>query len=274
METWRSYWREKHNEELYVCINRTNYHDTACQEFANIVDAVVEFPPHAVSYEFDPSLIGVVSDCHLYNYPQLVDDIISGNEKIQNPAIDFYRGVMLGWDNSARRDSGWTCWYGFSLEKYDAWLRHTIVRARSNFPADRRLVFINAWNEWAEGTYLEPDEKYGFASLNATARAIFGLPVSSLPKVLSGHPQSAVSTLASKPLSPSIGVHVHIYFEDSAEDIANGLLNITYRFDLFVTTDDKNKISKFIEIMSSFSRVKDLIVIQCPNIGRDVGLSS
>ena len=36
-------------------------------------------------------------------------------------------------------------------------------------------MFINAWNEWAEGTYLEPDEKYGYANINTLSKAIFDL---------------------------------------------------------------------------------------------------
>jgi lipopolysaccharide biosynthesis protein len=50
-----------------------------------------------------------------------------------------------------------------------SWDRETIERVQDR-PSEQRLVFINAWNEWAEGNHLEPDQKHGLAYLEAVRR--------------------------------------------------------------------------------------------------------
>jgi lipopolysaccharide biosynthesis protein len=67
--------------------------------------------------------------------------------------------------------------YEFSLKSYYDWLNININEARNKFKKNERFMFINAWNEWAEGTYLEPDKKYGYSYLNTTSKALMDLPL-------------------------------------------------------------------------------------------------
>ena len=262
-QIWRSWWRENIGGEILIWCNRTNFEDTAVKSLADAVDAIVEFPPHVVQYEIDQTKIGFDTNGHFFDYQHFAADIQNGSERTNNPAIKFYRSVMLGWDNSARRKKGWSVWYGFSLQVYYDWLKHTIKYTRETFDKDERFVFVNAWNEWAEGTYLEPDVKSGYASINTTSKALFDLPFKEAATVL-------------KPLAPEaaapgkIAVHAHLYFEDVAKEMMNYLNRIPYPFDLFITTDTKAKVDKFSKLFKSGGRQRNLAVTRTPNIGRDI----
>jgi glycosyltransferase involved in cell wall biosynthesis len=88
--------------------------------------------------------------------------------------FSVFRGVMPSWDNTARRMDRGTSWINASPEAYAAWLEAAVARTCREQPPGRRLVFINAWNEWAEGAHLEPDTRLGYRSLEATQAALAG----------------------------------------------------------------------------------------------------
>jgi len=105
------------------------------------------------------------------NYRDLVNKAIA----MELPPYPYIRCVCPGWDNTARRSCGGTIIRGSTPDEYERWLAHTILQARSNrsnATPHQSLVFINAWNEWAEGNHLEPCQKWGRAYLEATLRAL------------------------------------------------------------------------------------------------------
>ena len=82
----------------------------------------------------------------------------------------YIPGGFVDWDNTPRRGRKGKVLIGASPEKFERYMERLIVRARDVYQIDEIVVF--AWNEWSEGGYLEPDEKYGFAYLNAIKQAL------------------------------------------------------------------------------------------------------
>ncbi len=107
--------------------------------------------------------------------PSILDNVFSyqacRDKMLQkaDPGYPWYRCATPSWDNSARRQKGATILHGATPELYQEWLEHLIRDARVN---NREFVFINAWNEWAEGNHLEPCQKFGRGFLEATQRAL------------------------------------------------------------------------------------------------------
>jgi hypothetical protein len=102
-------------------------------------------------------------DHSVYDYSSLVDWHLSNDRTVP---YERYPCVTPGFDNSVRRRERATILRGSTPELYGTWLSHALHRATS-LPQDHRLVFVNAWNEWAEGNHLEPDTRWGRAFLEA-----------------------------------------------------------------------------------------------------------
>jgi hypothetical protein len=90
------------------------------------------------------------------------------------PAHTLFRCVAPGWDNTPRRLARATILKDSSPEAYFDWLSFAIKDTVRHNQGDRRIVFINAWNEWGEGAHLEPCARHGRRYLEATRDALVG----------------------------------------------------------------------------------------------------
>lgn len=101
------------------------------------------------------------------------NDLVASMMAKPDPGFRRIRCVTPGFDNSARRKKDATVFLNSSPDAYGRWLEHTIrAEIALGRPADQQLVFVNAWNEWAEGNHLEPDQKWGHAYLQAHLDAL------------------------------------------------------------------------------------------------------
>ncbi len=122
-------------------------------------------------------LPAVFRDNRVYSYPATVQGMLSKPE----PSYRWFRCVSPMWDNSARRSVNANIFIGSTPALFKQWLGKIVSRTRQRLEGDERIVFINAWNEWAEGCHLEPDQKWGHAYLEATRDALTAAPDTAAP---------------------------------------------------------------------------------------------
>jgi lipopolysaccharide biosynthesis protein len=167
-DRWREWCRKNGLGEIFLaCTQSFKVQDPADFNF----DAAIEFPPNLGHFRFE----GSVGPLHPSFRGRLCDwtrHVELSRHYAATPQM-LFRCVCPSWDNTARRGCDATILLNSSPALYEEWLLNAASDTRKRFPdRDRRLVFINAWNEWAEGAYLEPDARYGYAYLEATANAL------------------------------------------------------------------------------------------------------
>ena len=110
----------------------------------------------------------VYFDHDVYSYDDLVACMLAKGPQ----PYTWFRCVTPSWDNSARRAKGAQIFENSRPELYERWIRAMIDATVDTFNGDKRLLFVNAWNEWGEGNHLEPDQRWGRAYLEATRRSV------------------------------------------------------------------------------------------------------
>ncbi|MGO9643818.1 MAG: glycoside hydrolase family 99-like domain-containing protein [Candidatus Bathyarchaeia archaeon] len=174
VQKWRNYWRAQGNGDLYVVAARTFGFNADPRTLG--YDAAVDFPPHNIlsrNATYDVKLLNPRFLGEVFDYGKFVERQVSLRHR--KYPFDLFRTVFPSWDNEPRR-AGRGHIFAFSTpELYAKWLRLACERTIAELDVDKGFVFINAWNEWAEGAYLEPDRKYGRAYLQATAAVLKSL---------------------------------------------------------------------------------------------------
>ncbi|MEO8748002.1 MAG: glycoside hydrolase family 99-like domain-containing protein, partial [Rhodanobacter sp.] len=133
-------------------------------------DAAIAFPPNNTSLSpitARHSLLNPDFRGDIYDWRELARQAMTATE----PAYPQYPCVNPGWDNEPRRSGRGRIFAHASPRGYRDWLQHALIASARRFPR-QPLVFVNAWNEWAEGAVLEPDTRLGHAWLDATRQAL------------------------------------------------------------------------------------------------------
>ncbi|QDE38502.1 hypothetical protein FIV34_04430 [Luteibacter pinisoli] len=172
-------------------------------------DAAVSFPPNNTSLEPVTSRRTLLNPGYrgqIFDWRQLA------TPPAREPIYRLYPAVNPGWDNEARRSGAGRTYVNASPAGYASWLRDAIGLAHRCTP-DAPIVFVNAWNEWAEGAVLEPDALRGHAWLEATRSALTPLPATPAPCAV-----------------------IHAWHPELIEDIVNALRATLIPWRLVVTT--------------------------------------
>ena len=174
---WRGVFRDRFHEDPILVMAQA-FGDTDPRPYG--FDGAIEFPPHKLTQHLQPvnqelEILDPDFSGKVYRYETVA------KVSLEEPAPDYplIKTAVPSWDNDARRQGTGLTISDSTPAKYEAWLSALVERAREAPFFGEPMVCVNAWNEWCEGAYLEPDLHYGAAYLNATGRAVAGL---SLPR--------------------------------------------------------------------------------------------
>lgn len=119
-------------------------------------------PRRYLSTKLKLALEGNKHELTIWDYEEILPSLLRSNR----PDWRDYPLVLPNWDNTPRSGMRGLVFHDATPEKFRGLLREAITRV-ADHPAQERIVFLKAWNEWAEGNHVEPDQKWGRAWLEA-----------------------------------------------------------------------------------------------------------
>ncbi|WP_095648550.1 glycoside hydrolase family 99-like domain-containing protein [Pseudomonas indica] len=247
---WRTWCRDNGIGEIYLAYTQS-FESVPPGKYG--FDAAVEFPPNNttppdVTANVQPLCEGFAGKVYDWSvYPKR-------SAAYSRPPYTLFRGVCPAWDNTPRRKERGISFVNSSPRGYQEWLLNAIRDShRHHHGPDDRLVFINAWNEWAEGAHLEPDQRYGYAYLEATRMA---------------HVRARLLTNPAPAESKAVAVVIHAYYPDIFEEVVAYLSKIRdFTLKLYISTPSGSA-DAIRERLTTCPH--EHILEELPNHGRDI----
>ncbi len=171
MTIWRNYCRQNDIGEIFIAMVES-FELSAQPEDPRLYgcDIAVEFPAHGMVHD-EKLAVDTINSAwtgEVHDYRKLAGAFMRRVEA----GFPRLRSVLVGWDNTPRYPTGSLILEHSSPGAFQAWLEWTYRRTLEQNLGDQRMVFILSWNEWCEGSYLEPDRKFGHSYLQAVRNAL------------------------------------------------------------------------------------------------------
>lgn len=102
-----------------------------------------------------------------YNYPKVVPHFFAPEDKWEN----VFPTILPQWDRTPRAGNNEGIYVNATPENFLKHIEDALQVIKEKQP-EHQLLFLKSWNEWGEGNYVEPDQKYGHGYLNALQKAL------------------------------------------------------------------------------------------------------
>jgi lipopolysaccharide biosynthesis protein len=202
VKIWRNYCRSTGVGEIHLCAALTHSNEDY-RPFG--FDSGVEFPPHNLRSSNINSNVNFYRNFrgNVIQYASIAQSYLDRTYGVSR----VFKTLFPSWDNTARSKENALVVLNGVPDNYEYWLAATIDKGKQS-GGHEELIFINAWNEWAEGCHLEPDRWFGHKFLQATLNAISGLRrFSTFPEVSLPHKEEEAHRTFWKEIGSVIGYH-------------------------------------------------------------------
>lgn len=159
----------QHGIPTFCLISTTRNGFSSFKEYG--FDGAMEFPPNNLWPHCHESPIRQV---HPYNPIKILDihNYLANKQHLTDIDYPVFKTCLPSWDNTPRRAySGAQC-ITVSDDEFCIWLSDIIQWTKKNNAPNKQIIYINAWNEWAEGAILEPTTRYGYKNLEMVKKCI------------------------------------------------------------------------------------------------------
>ena len=209
---------------LYISYGKNNL------ENMNLTNSLVEFPTQNIGLSTN------LTQQYFYNF--------------------YYPDLFKNENNNSKRIKNFFIINGSPPEKFYIIFRKYLNSIKTD---KEQFLLFNAWNNYQQNYFLEPNEEFGFSYLNYFSKAIFNLDDNLVVYDLIG--------LSNK---CEIAVQIHLFYEDLIKDIINKTNNIPVKFDLFFTITSPEIKYKLENYIKTFSKTNHFEILIVENKGRDI----